>query len=534
MNSGDAKKAKLAVEYDELNPSTNFRCGNNMFSDLEWDFNGVVDAGTLSGRRLVLSFDRFKHKPELLEVIKWFAVDQLINNRFTTVKRNFDGLIMFIKFVDIEIPSLETFFDIDEEVLSLYFRYLLTTKGEVTGKPLSRAAIKKGAFVIKEILTIGYVRGWDVPSDVSFVHLMYENMILQNQSLKQSEALSKKKIEDKVIDQNLIDKVLNIAINDLNDNKNIITAASIVISTQLGLRLNELLTLKVGCIRTVNGERMIRYETRKLEASSRTVSYPANELVALAIRRLTEYSLPLRKKSGFKELFLNEDYYSKGHPVVIVDQSNFNKNNLKPWFKKHHLTYEDGSLLDFTSHTFRHTFATYALSGGASIESISKIMNHKSIRGTEHYTHLLLDDVKNRFAEIMSEESILAGNKAPKIKKRLKKDNPFKGKTVKDVDKIKTSMKVQELPHGFCFHHPMRHDPCEGDGVCLGCDNFITTPEFLDGHKERLDRVRETLRDASSNGPFEDKMKHIELNLVKLINELESQMESSKQWFEPN
>lgn len=157
-------------------------------------------------------------------------------------------------------------------------------------------------------------------------------------------------------------------------------------------------------------------------------------------------------------------------------------------------------------------------------------MNHKSIRGTEHYTHLLVEDIKKRFTEVMSKGSILAGNKAPKIRNRLEKDNPFKGKTVEQVDMLKKSMKIQELPHGLCLHHPMRNEPCEGDGICLGCDNFITTPRFLDVHKDRLNRVRDTLSQANENGPFEKKMKHIEASLVELIKDLEGQMATSKDW----
>ena len=84
-------------------------------------------------------------------------------------------------------------------------------------------------------------------------------------------------------------------------------------------------------------------------------------------------------------------------------------------------------------------------------------------------------------------------------------------------------MKIKFLPHGLCLHHPLRNEPCEGAGVCLGCDNYITTPDFKEVHKNRLARVQEELASAQKDGPFEKKMRHIEQNLVEILRQLEGQ-----------
>ena len=45
---------------------------------------------------------------------------------------------------------------------------------------------------------------------------------------------------------------------------------------------------------------------------------------------------------------------------------------------------------DLTYHIARHTFATtITLSNGVSIESVSKMLGHKSIRTTQHYAKIL-------------------------------------------------------------------------------------------------------------------------------------------------
>ncbi|RRJ62976.1 site-specific integrase [Paenibacillus oralis] len=514
-------------DYNPLIPQSDFRCGNSKFSDNVWDFNGFINVEHLSGKRLMIDFEFVVDKPKMLEVIKWFMHHELTTGKFSTAKRNLDGVVRFSKFIKEYAPEVESFSEIDQILLEMYFTYLPEAKSETSGQLISSVSIKKSALALKEILLKGNIKGWDVPKDVRFVQGMYNELIINNKALKKDAKQAEQVNIDKISDEQLIDQILRKAVSDLDMDENILVAASVVVGLQLGLRISEIITMYNASIEPIGGETKLVYNTGKLQAEPTRVYKPANALVVQAITKVEKYTAPLRKESGLPYLFLNRIRNVKGYPVGIVSHANWSKNFLRPWLQKHNLRYKNGDIADFSSHTFRHACATYALKGGASLETIRELLNHKSIRGTQHYTHLLQEDVRNKFAKVFNEGAVLVGKQALQIKEKLKVINPFKGKTIEQVDKLRKAHKIQILSHGLCLHHPMRNEPCEGDGVCLGCRNFLTTPDFLEVHKGRLKKIRSELASAPAGGPYENKLKTIEKYLVGIIDELETQVNYS-------
>ena len=200
-----------------------------------------------------------------------------------------------------------------------------------------------------------------------FNYLVYEEKILANPTeLIESPKLNKK-LPD-TLNINEIDKILNSI--DLSTYEGTRNRAIIETLYSCGLRVSELINitiqnlyLEVGFIKVIgkgSKERLV-------------------PIGSSAIKHINVYLKNYRKSfkvidgnEGF--LFLNRrgKKLSRNMIFIIVKQLSI-KNNIEK---------------NISPHTFRHSFATHLIEGGADLRAVQDMLGHESITTTEIYTHL--------------------------------------------------------------------------------------------------------------------------------------------------
>lgn len=80
---------------------------------------------------------------------------------------------------------------------------------------------------------------------------------------------------------------------------------------------------------------------------------------------------------------------------VFLSKSGRPLDRVNAWriVKRHALA--AGLPAEISPHTLRHSFATHLLSGGADLRSLQEMLGHASIRTTEIYTHVDIDEMKS-------------------------------------------------------------------------------------------------------------------------------------------
>ena len=457
-----------------------FKIGKSSFCDDVWDFNGLEGMPqNIPVCRLQLKFGTIL-KPSIKYVTKRIVLNWCRISDINSVKRKLDGILMFNRFISEMYPSIETYRQVNRMIVFSYFTWLLEALNN-KAKPYSATHIKFGSYPLKELFQEGARLGLDVPNENSWINTMYVEMILKSPRVKKynKDITTKKHIAKDIVETIIKDALLDPVI---------FVRVAVIIGTQTGMRIRELLSIKEGCIRHIEGKPYIFYTTTKTMLGLVELSKPANSLVIYVVKQLEEYTRELRKETGLKELFIHKIQY--GTKTVVVAYHTFGKNFLKPFVKRWDLRL-NGELIELTSHYFRHFFAQGAYRNGMSIATIAKILNHESLVMTEVYTYNLKQEINDKFVEIMSNPQSLGGICVGKIQERLSRNNPFKGKTERQIKIIMDAMRIRILANGICMHHPARNESCpleDENGIgCTHCENFVTHKICLPVHRNRVE-----------------------------------------------
>ncbi len=280
--------------------------------------------------------------------------------------------------------------------------------------------------------------------------------------------------------------------------KNILTKAGIIIQSQTGLRINEVLSIRQGCVHTTNdGYNYMEVTLDKTEKGEPIIhKIFINELVKNAVEELEEYTKDLREKSGLKELFLTKSKRLNGN-IVVYKSDKFVGVKLNSFIKRWDIRDSKGNLYQLKSHQFRATFVRELIEQKVPIAHIMKQFSHVSIEMTSHYLTLKEEEVKEIYSDmILGKDSKIAGLRAKEIKSKL--DEQFRGKTEQEIDDIVSnlskSMSFNPLPTGVCLYDFRRGNCSDGDGCFFyNCPNYVTEIKFYPVLKQELDLMEKEM-----------------------------------------
>ena len=171
-----------------------------------------------------------------------------------------------------------------------------------------------------------------------------------------------------------VDKLLDLELNTKFDYRN---KAMLELLYGTGLRISELLNLKLGDIDFSN------CIVRCLGKGNKERIVPIGEYVIYYLNSYLEYRPFLLKNKKSDYLFLN----SRGEHLSRFSFFKILKELLrKKGINKH-----------ISPHSLRHSFATHILEGGADLRSIQELLGHSDISTTKIYTHISNKQIKEDY-----------------------------------------------------------------------------------------------------------------------------------------
>ncbi|MGN2339685.1 tyrosine-type recombinase/integrase [Clostridium cagae] len=488
----------------------NITIGNSKFSDDIWDLSPFITAKTTKDSRKKINFDFIKNEDMKLTV-KNYAYYRLGTVKPQTVRDNVRYLPLFIEYCNLN--NINSF---NQIIKDIFLNYALWLKEE---KEVAQRTGGVYCSVVEEIIKIGQIKGWNVPKTNIFVNFTSNDLWDIKKALKENKT--------KPIPEGIFDKILQCALKE----KNILTKSGIIIQSQTGLRINEVLSIRQGCVHTTNdGYDYMEVNLCKTEKDEPIIHKVfINELVKNVVAELEEYTKDLRYESGLKELFLVNNW---GIRVLNVDK--WTSRRLSNFIERWDIRDSKGNLYPLKSHQFRATFVRELIKQKVPIAHIMKQFAHVSIEMTSHYLTLKEEEVKEIYSDmILGKDSKIAGLRAKEIKFKL--DEQFRGKTEQEVDDIVSnlskSMSFNPLPTGVCLYDFRRGNCSDGDGCFFyNCPNYVTEVKFYPILKQELDLMEKEMSRYKELGQQRSwERQYIKYKYLKpLVDSLEVQINEEK------
>lgn len=374
------------------------------------------------------------------------------------------------------IDSLKTLTHLE---IDKFQSYLNTKVSNRTHKPLSHETRRWGIKALKGIIYWCQIhRPNDVPATEIFTGNEYIGV---NRKLKIDF------IPDDVVAQ----------INEaLKKEENPYLKYGIIILQSTGMRIGDLLKLRIDCIKPhlISGYTIewTQHKGRKDKAPM-----PVRSECVAAIEKLIEVTSELRNEADEKDkdtlMIWRVPIGKCAGKVMPISKGTFGTVWFDKFIKDNNIKDANGDYYNLTSRQFRRTLGTDMLSKGTNINVIQQVLGHSDPSVTKRF----YADVKDKErAEVFKSVGVI-GN-INQIQ-----SSAFDNVSEFEWFKANKDKCVAGLCDGYCTKPVTDGNICPRllkRQKCYTCSRYITTPEYLEAHKQHLANLEKQLEEGAIYG----------------------------------
>jgi hypothetical protein len=149
-----------------------------------------------------------------------------------------------------------------------------------------------------------------------------------------------------------------------------------------------------------------------------------------------------------------------------------------------------GKRWNFQTHQFRHTVGTRMINNGVPQHIVQRYLGHDSPQMTAVYAHIHDSTLRKAIDQYLGTKVVdINGEVIQSIATELDNNS--------ELQWLKKKVLAETLSNGYCGLPAQL--TCSKGNACLTCGDFRTTIEYLDQHKQHLERTNQVLEVAQAN-----------------------------------
>lgn len=264
----------------------------------------------------------------------------------------------------------------------------------------------------------------------------------------------------------------------------------VLIIQECGLRIGELCQLPLDCLKQDSkGGWFIQFMRWKMKFET---TLPISSELAQVISEQQEY-IKLHLGTDFTCLFCANKIGKHNEFIptkkAILSQSFISY--IKRLADEFNICDSLGKRWNFQTHQFRHTVGTQMINNGVPQHIVQRYLGHVTPEMTAVYAHIHDTTLRKAIDKYLGAKIVdINGDVIQSITPDLDHNS--------ELQWMKKKVLAETLPNGYCGL-PARLS-CGKGNACLTCSDFCTTVEYLDQHKQHLERIDRVLEVAKTNG----------------------------------